>query len=54
MKDHEKQDAVNEARAMLAGLLDLLADTRPRTEVPAEGLYALLSCIEAKLRCAAE
>lgn len=54
MKDHEKEDAVNEAQAMLAGLLDLLADTRPRAAVPADGLYALLSCVEAKLRCAAK
>ena len=50
MKDHEKQDAVDEAVAMLTGLQDLMAETRDRSEVPVAGLSALLSCVVAKLR----
>lgn len=53
MTEREKRDALDEARATLAGVLDLLSETRPQAEVPVTGIHALLSCVECKLRLAA-
>ncbi len=45
----ERQNAVNEAREVLWGLICLMAEARARAEVPVDGIYALLNCVMAKL-----
>ncbi len=50
----ERQDALEEAVAVLVGLQCLLAEARDQAEVPADALYALLDCVLGKLRRASE
>lgn len=50
----ERQNAVNEARAALWGVICLLAEARAKAEVPVDGIHALLNCVLSKLERAAQ
>lgn len=53
MSEAKKQDALLDALRMLDGLQCLMAETGEKSEVPIDGIYALLSCVVERLRFAA-
>lgn len=53
MREHERQDHINEAKALLACVQSLLCETRHKdVTLEADGLSVLLNCVVNKLDAA--
>lgn len=53
MKQHHRQDQINDALAILLVIQSFLADTRGSdVTLETDGLYALIECVTGKLKAA--
>ncbi|MGH1330759.1 MAG: hypothetical protein ACRBBK_07755 [Paracoccaceae bacterium] len=54
MKCHERQDHINEARDIAAGMQSLICEAPKEVVIEANALYALLNCIIERLDAASK